>query len=423
MNFDDGDMTHFLEGKTIVVAGGGVAGSAFAAGIRKQWNPALKPPKIIIFERDSEDVATQREGYSLSLMGTDETGGLAALKKLDLLDQTLTKAVSGLDGQGYFKIWGPDWKEYARFRRKALPGIRAPSIRIARKELRHVLHSAADVDSMIQWESRCISTTRRENGRIAVQVLQGADGHLLEQECDLLIAADGASSKLRTYLRPDDTLEYTGAVLRGGLSRFEEALPEPLCRDWGFMLSGTGVSCFFSPVDDHSVVWALGHLESDQVPALDSSSAVAIQAVMDQSLHLGSAFQEPFRTIVACTDPQTTMCLNAKDKMPFHHDASNLSAMPVVFIGDSNHALSPFAGYGANLALCDGWDLAEQLCRGGSLQEAVAAYDDESVPRATRVVQGARKRLKMGHSTGWRYWIFCFMLLVARLVSILLGKR
>lgn len=420
---DDDYARHFLEGKTIVVAGGGIAGAAFAAGLRKQWDPALKPPRIIIFDRDSQDVAAQREGYSLSLAGTDSTGGLAALKKLDLLDQTLASAVSGLDGCGSFKIWGADWREYVSLRRKPMPGIATPSIRIARKDLRRVLHGAADVEGMIQWESQCVSARQCGNGRVAVRVLQGDNERVLEQECDLLVAADGASSKLRSFFRSNDTLEYAGAVLRGGLSRFDGPLPKPIDKDWGFMLSGTGVSCFLSPVDEHSVVWAVGHLEDDQVPPLNRNSPAEVQAVIDQSLELGSLFQEPFRTIATRIDPSTIMCLNAKDKMPFRHDAASLETLPVVFIGDSNHAVSPFAGYGANLAICDGWDLAENLCKKGSLKSAVAGYDEASVPRAARIVQSSRKRLKMGHSTGWRYWIFLAMMMLARIVSFVLGKR
>src|SRR5690606_13413970 len=89
------DRKHFLEGKSIVVAGGGIAGSAFAVAIRRLWDPSLRPPTIVILERDSEDVSQQREGYSLSLAGHDNTGGLAALKKLGLLDDVVGRAVSG----------------------------------------------------------------------------------------------------------------------------------------------------------------------------------------------------------------------------------------------------------------------------------------------------------------------------------------
>lgn len=177
------------------------------------------------------------------------------------------------------------------------------------------------------------------------------------------MAADGANSKLRALLRPDDRLQYAGAVLRGGLSRFDAALPTPPGRDWGFVMSDTGVSFFLSPVDDQTVMWLVGHLERDPVPELGRGSEAPIgAAVVARARQLGSPFREPFQTIVSRTDPEAVTCINACDKAPFRH--GDVAAMPVVFVGDSNHALSPFAGFGANLALADGWDLAEQLCLG-----------------------------------------------------------
>ena len=51
--------------------------------------------------------------------------------------------------------------------------------------------------------------------------------------------------------------------------------------------------------------------------------------------------------------------MNALDKRPFAHENCSL----IIFIRDSNHAICPFAGNGANMTLCDAWDLAEQLCQ------------------------------------------------------------
>ncbi|POR38267.1 Uncharacterized protein TPAR_01541 [Tolypocladium paradoxum] len=424
---DHGEARHFLEGKTIFVAGGGVAGSAFVAGLRKLWDPALRPPTVVVYDRHPRDITLQRdaESYSLSVSGHSEAGGLVALQKLGLVDDVFAHAVSGLDGSGCFKIWGPDWGERMRMRRKPLHGLPTASVRISRKHLRRVLNDAVDAwdRSRMQWESQCVSVRRLDDtGRLRVQIRRGRgeEAESMEEDCDLLVAADGASSKMRAWLRPQDKLQYTGAVLRGGLSKFDGGVPRPPGQDWGFIMSNTGVSCFLSPVDKNTVVWAVGHLERDPVPELDRTSDKDVQAVIARGQELGSHFQEPFQTIASRTDPKTVMCINARDKPPFRHD--DVAAMPVVFIGDSNHALSPFAGFGANLALSDGWDLAEQLCRASSLAEAVAAYDEISEPRARKILKGSHKNLRAGHSTGWRYWVFSAMLWVGRWVGWVLGK-
>ncbi|KAI0390781.1 hypothetical protein F5Y17DRAFT_461456 [Xylariaceae sp. FL0594] len=126
----------------------------------------------------------------------------------------------------------------------------------------------------------------------------------------------------------------------------------------------------------------------------------------------------PFNDILDATDPSTTMVLNARDKQPFPHD---LRAGPVVFVGDANHALSPFAGNGANLALKDGWDLAEKLCVPESLAHAVAAYDKLSIPRAIATLKSSHWRIKVAHATGLQYWMYRIFFTVAGFFTGLLG--
>ena len=413
---------HFLAGKTIIVAGGGIAGLSFAASLRKLWDPSQGLlPRVAIYERDVQDISSQREGYTLSLLGTDLSGGLVALRKLALLDRAIEEAVAGLGGNGAFKIWNADWSEMASFPRKPVGGIPTASIRIARSAIRQILLEAAEqhTPEFLRWESQCISARRLDDGRVGVEVRHGNDSRATEEHCDLLVVADGANSKLRACMRPEDQLEYAGAVLRGGISRFEAAPPRPLDQDWGFVMPGTGVTCFYSPVDKHSVFWGVGHLDPQHEQVTDGNSPEALQAVIERAQELGAGFQEPFGTVVHATDLHTVLCLDAKDKMPFAHD--RIEDMPAIFIGDSNHALSPFAGYGANLALSDGWDLAERLCRARTLKEAVAEYDAVSVPRATNIVLRSRRTLRAGHSTGWRFMMFRLAMVLTRFLRWIKG--
>ncbi|KAM4055908.1 FAD binding domain-containing protein [Hirsutella rhossiliensis] len=342
-----------------------------------------------------------------------------------------------------------------RIRRKPLHGLPTANVRISRGDLRRVLLDAAVADaddawqhSHVRWGSQCQCFTRLDDGRLrvivgrrrssAVQPRQMAGKGELNRDdgdesqrrvsedrvCDLLVAADGAHSKLRPFVRPGDKLEYVGAVLRGGLSLFEEgSVPSPPGRDWGFVVSDGGVSCFVSPVDSRTVFWAVGNLERDPVLELrsgsnrdDEAEAAAPAAVIGRVRELGAVFGERFATLTARTEPKTVFCTNARDKRPFAHDDILARGWPVLFIGDSNHALSPFAGFGANLALADGWDLAEQLCRakGGSLAEAVAAYDALSGPRANRVLAASRRTMRAAHGAGWWAWLYWVVLVAGR---------
>lgn len=408
--------SHFLAGKQIVVAGGGMAGLAFAIALRKQWPPGQEPPAITIFERDTEAAAAGREGYSLSLAGFDGTGGLVALKDLGLLDVALGHAVLGLDGSGCFKIWDADWAELMSVRLKPAAGLPTAGIRIARKNLRRTLIDAAvgDQPDAIRWGVACTAAERLEGGRVRVRL---ADESTVD--CDFLVVADGANSKLRASIRPGDTLQHAGAIQIGGNGLFPGGIPKPVDDNWGLQLSGQGVCCFFSPVDDKTVVWALSIREAEGRPPLDRGSPEKVQALMDEALQLGHMFGEPFKTIIEATDPSTALCIPARDRQPFAHDADGGS---VVFIGDSNHAVSPFAGYGANLALKDGWDLATKLCGSSSLAEAVAAYDSVSVPRAAKVLKSSRWRIDMGHSTGLKFRFFRLFVTFGGFMLWLVGK-
>ncbi|OAR05719.1 hypothetical protein LLEC1_03947 [Akanthomyces lecanii] len=412
--------SHFLSGKSVFVIGAGLSGSAFVASLRSTWDHYFPFPELAVFDRDPKNTFERRGGYSLSLVGNDISGGLVALNKMGLLDAVLRNAIAGVGGDGSFKLWTSHWKELASHRRSPLDGIPASSIRIARKEIRQILLEAAqlDHDGAMFWNTQCVSVSKLRTGRLAIGTIRGDESEVRMVECDLVIVADGANSKIRDHLRPTDRLRYTGAVLRTAVSRFSGPLPESIGSDWGFILSGTGTSCFMSPVAENELQWAVGHFE-DQT-STEICDVEHAKRVVERALELGSHFAEPFKTILSQTVPDTVMCINAHDKLPFRH--SEIGTLPVVFIGDANHALSPFAGYGANLGLSDAWDLAEQLTKGDSLAEAVAAYDSISFPRATKVVTGARQRLRAGHSTGLRYLAFLVMLVISNALRRVFGR-
>lgn len=238
-------------------------------------------------------------------------------------------------------------------------------------------------------------------------------------ECDLLIAADGAHSKVRASLRPDDQLTYAGAIQIGGSARFPGGIPPPLAENWGIIFSGQGVCCFFSPVDKETVVWALSRLKEKPRVVPKEQTEEQFRSLMEEALGLGHMFAEPFPMVVRQTDAAMSLCLPARDKKPFRHGETPSG---IVFIGDSNHAVSPFAGNGANLALKDGWDLAEQLCASDTLRAAIEPYDRISYPRAWQTLKTSHQRIGMGHCTGIRYLLVRTYFAIGAFMIWLLGK-
>jgi salicylate hydroxylase len=67
-------------------------------------------------------------------------------------------------------------------------------------------------------------------------------------------------------------------------------------------------------------------------------------------------------------------------------------------LGDSAHAMLPYLGQGAAMAVEDGCVLAAMIARhSGDLDAALAAYETLRVPRARAAVLGSRARAKENH--------------------------
>lgn len=406
---------HFLSGKKVIVAGSGIAGMCFVSALHKQWDPAIPPPEIVVYDRDPKEIDQTREGYSLSLNGRSANDGLVAFRDLGLLDQVLEHSLTGPDSVRSFRLWDANFSSLLELSFQPYDGLPTAGIRIQRKALRKVLRD--DVERLgvtMRWETACTSAERLENGRIRV-TLQSPSSEDTDA-CDLLVAADGAHSKIRAALRPDDILSYAGAVQMGGVAKFHNGIPSPVDKSWGMVITGQGVGLFASIVDDTSVVWALSRNEAEARPKAAPDEGPEL---LNEASEIGSMIKGPFPELLDATDPSTVFTLASWDKEPFRHDDA---LRGVVFIGDSNHAVSPFAGNGANLALKDGWDLAAQLCHGRSLDDAVSAYDELAVPRAVKTLKTSHQRIGMAHCSGLWFMLFRFSFGVGRWFMWLAGR-
>ncbi|KAF3930086.1 hypothetical protein ABW19_dt0205286 [Dactylella cylindrospora] len=252
-------------------------------------------------------------------------------------------------------------------------------MRITRVVLRNSLIESVPKDVTIKWGTICTSAAKLDTGKIAVQP---SDGKM--DECDLLVACDGSRSKIRHSLRPDDAkLTFQNVTMIMGKAVYDGVVPPPADVDFGMYLSGTGIGLFVAANDEHSMVWCLSYHspEPRDIPKYPMSQE-QLDSLIEETLERGRDILEPFSSYVKATDFDSLTILNVQDRAPFPHLEGSLADMPVVFLGDANHAVSPFAGNGASMALSDAWDFAEQLCKFPSLEQSIKAFDAMMLPRS-----------------------------------------
>lgn len=393
-----------LAGKKIIVVGAGIAGLAFVISLRRCWKEEHGAiPEIIVYERDIQQPETSRDGYSIGIRSSQSCAGAQALRKMNILDAIIDESVTR-DGneRAYFGIWSLDWSRFMQVRHEPPEGIPYPSMRIARLKIRGIFLERVMSDGIgtITRGVTCTQILPSSDGRVSLELSDGK-----EESCDFLVVADGANSKLRAAVRPKDKLNFAGPVSISAISRFSGPPPEPIVKDWGTVTSGKGVALFASPVDAQSAWWSLSYIaDTPRKELRQPLPPEQNEQLLREARQRGAIFGEPFQTLIDHSDPATTMVINAMDKESFAHSAcSNLPA-GVVFIGDSNHAVSAFAGNGANLAIMDGYDLAECICAYPSVKEAVEAFDKRSMPRASISLARSRWSIAMMHSSGLMWW-------------------
>lgn len=329
---------HFLAGKKIIVAGAGMAGLSFTIALRKKWSAqaaTLPNVSITMYERDTKENTIGREGYSVSIRADSYSGGMQALKKLALLEMAVQVSLIGTkDDDRGFAVWDNQWKELMKLKARTPDAdLPAPTMRITRQALRKILVNAISPDDAINWSTSCTGARQLNNGKIQVQLSNG-----MVEECDILVAADGANSKIRASLRPEDKLRYSGATFICGDAFFPDTgVPEPIKKDWGSVISGTGVGLFISPVSTHKATWSLSYLSpTPRATERQPLTQERAEAILQEALDRGRPYSQPFESIIRATDPFTISVFSAMDKDPFAHIDKLQSYQHIIYIGDSN---------------------------------------------------------------------------------------
>ncbi|MFE0719465.1 FAD-dependent monooxygenase [Streptomyces rochei] len=345
-------------GNTAVVVGGGIGGLAAAIGLHRiGW-------EVTVLERAS---TLADAGAAISLAAN----GLRALDELGV-GEAVRKASRGQYSGGTRTPRGA-W--LTRMDGSALEkSVGTPIMGVPRSTLHRLLRASLPERSLV-------------SGREVLRVEQTGPG-TVRVDCadtvltaDLVVAADGVGSTVRSRLLPDHPGPvYSGSTVLRALTEHAVDLRTDFELTWG-----RGAEFGHIALSDGRAEWhaVLRHPASTRFA--------------DPLAELRRRFRDwhpPIPALLDATRPEAVL----------HHDVNELrTPLPsyavgrIALLGDAAHAMTPNLGQGACQALEDAVTLAAALGTDPTVEAALARYDTERRPRSQSVARAARQAGRMGH--------------------------
>lgn len=370
-----------LENKKIAIIGGGPGGLTLARLLQ------LQNVNVKVYERDlNKDARVQ--GSPLDL---HDGSGLAAIHKADLFEEFKSNFLPGADKTLILnekaEVFYSDHEinvhedfdnEYFR-----------PEI--DRGALRKILLESLQLETVV-WNSHFVSMEAQNEGWL----LHFKDGNSVY--ADIVIASDGANSKIRPYIT-DIKAFYTGILMLEG-NIYESAKNAP---NIASLIDGGKIMAFG---DTQNILLGqkgggdLGFYASFKADENWTKTNGRDYADKTQMLEWfkteypewSSIWYELFENVSAPFIPRPIYC------MPLDQ---TWEALPnLTMIGDAAHVMPPFAGEGANMAMLDALELSECLTsdKYKTVQEAISDYENIMRKRASEAAQESIENGEKMHS-------------------------
>lgn len=359
-----------LKDKQIAIIGGGPGGLTLARLLQ------LQGTSVKVYERDVDQYA-RVQGSPLDM---HEYSGLAAIRKAGLLDEFKKRFRPGADrmlivnekAEIFFS--DHDHKTEENF------GNEYFRPEIDRGPLRNMLLESLDPDTVV-WDSHFITMEPKQQGWL-LHFKNGSSAY-----ADLVIASDGANSKIRPYVTGIKPF-YTGiTMLEGNVYDAKEKAPHitALINGGKIMAFGNNRNILLGQKGDGTLGFYASFRTAENWAAesgLDFSDNTKLLAWFKKKYPgWSSQWNELFENAAVPFIPRPIYCMPQNQAWP---------ALPnLTMLGDAAHVMPPFAGEGANMAMLDALALSECLSdnKHGTLQEAIAAYEAAMRTRAAAAAQ------------------------------------
>ena len=376
-------MNHYIASKKIGIVGGGPGGLILARLLQQKGIP------VTVYERDANKEVRQ-QGATLDL---HQESGLLALTTAGLLDAFKQNYRPGADKlrlvDEQATIFHDDHTD------KAEEAFDADDFRpeIDRGPLRDLL-----IDSLqpgtIAWNSHFDSMERQGDGWL----LQFKNGETAF--ADIVVAADGANSKVRPYLTAIQPI-YSGiTIVEGNIYQSEKNAKRlhELTKGGKVFALAHGQSIILSAKGDGSLSFYTGCM----VP----ESWVADSKIdFDDNRSVGQWFRTMFKDWGAIWQELVESTQSYFIPRPMYHYPLDQCWTPLpnlTMLGDAAHRMPPYAGEGVNMAMLDALELYECLTSEAysDTGHAIASYERKMCERAAEITRLTLEQTLALHSEG-----------------------
>jgi 2-polyprenyl-6-methoxyphenol hydroxylase-like FAD-dependent oxidoreductase len=401
----------------VIIIGAGTGGLCLAQGLNRAGI------SVAVYERDR----TRRDGPQGYRVGIDADGkrALGANLSPELYDTFMATCAQR-------PLYGNQMTHEMKFLFSAGPevlraGDQPPEAdrdeSVSRMTLRQIL--LTDVEDVVHFDKVYSHYEQHSDGTVTAFFTDGtaATG-------DVLVAADGANSRVRGQYLPHAALVDTGLIgITGKTLLTEETrplLPQRMIEGVSMVHGPKGLMCIFHVMQfkwdargdlkhgigrtdaelieawpgllyDNSrdyIMWGFAAADRWLPENVMSMRGAAIQNLV---LEMTAVWHLNFRTIFALGDPDSSFPLKIRTSEP----VPQWNTTHVTLLGDAIHTMTPGRGVGANTALRDARLLANNLIESShgrlTLTEAIHAYETKMTGYAWDAVVKSRAQMD-GHA-------------------------
>lgn len=371
-----------LQNKQIAIVGGGPGGLTLARLLQ------LKGVDVKVYERDlNKDARVQ--GSPLDL---HEHSGLAALRKADLLNEFKNNFMQGADKTVILNERAEI--VYSDHENKKIENFGDEHFRpeIDRGVLRKILIESIQAETIV-WDSHFLSMEKQNDGWL-LQFKNRASVY-----ADIVIAADGANSKIRPYVT-DIKPFYSGILmLEGNVYDAEKSVPNisSILRGGKIMAFGNEQNILMGQKANNEVGFYASFKAAENWAATCglnfSDKAQVLEWFKKEYSEWSTVWHELFENVATPFIPRPIYC------MPLD---KTWQALPnLTLLGDAAHVMPPFAGEGVNMAMLDALELSECLTsdQHTSIQDAISVYETNMRKRASIMAKESLDNGEKMHSS------------------------